>query len=150
LPSLFRQIESDEPDTILPSSDEGDQQMGRTNALRALHNLCVFIGAIVLFSYFYNWAVDLRHWYVTLASAIACVILWLGFYVIEVRGGITHVFSQFASGLSRLRTKSEIPSATTKIPAELPVPVDPPAASHAEPKMTAPNPLPWLNPRRVK
>ena len=120
--------------------------MSRKNALHALKNLCTFVGAIVLFSYFYNWAVDLRHWYVTLASAITCVILWLGFYVIEVRGGVTHVFSHIALGLSRLRKSAELPSPTTDIPAELPVLVDPPAASHAEPEMTTPNPLPWLNP----
>jgi hypothetical protein len=124
--------------------------MSRTNALRALKNLCAFVGAIVLFSYFYNWAVDLRHWYVTLASAVMCSILWLGFYVIEVRGGITHVFSQIAFGLSRLRIQSE-PSLTTEIPTEVPVAADLPAVcSHAEPEMTAPNPLPWLNPQRVK
>ena len=120
--------------------------MRRKSALCALSNLCTFIGAIVLFSYFANWAVDVRHWYVTLGSAFACVILWLGFYVIEVRGGVTHAFSQIASRLSGLRTQSEPPSPTTDIPAELPVPVDPPAASHAEPEMTTPNPLPWLNP----
>jgi hypothetical protein len=115
--------------------------MSRTNALRALKDLCAFIGAIVLFSYFYNWAVDLRHWYVTLGSAFACVILWLGFYVIEMRGG----FTQVALALSRLRTKSELPSPTTEPPA---LPPDPAASSHtAEPEMTAPNPLPWLNPR---
>jgi hypothetical protein len=53
--------------------------MSRKNALRALKNLCTFIGAIVLFSYFYNWTVDVRHWYVTLASAFMCSVLWLGF-----------------------------------------------------------------------
>ena len=118
--------------------------MNRRNVLGALRNLCAFIGAIVLFSYFYNWAVDLRHWYITLGSAFACVILWLGFYVIEVRGGVTHVFSQVALGLSRLRTKSELPSSTTEPPA---LPPDPPASSHTgEHEATAPNPLPWLNP----
>src|SRR5258708_32946447 len=97
--------------------------MNRKNALRALKNLCTFIGAIALFSYFANWAVDLRHWYVTLASFLMCSILWLGFYVIEVRGGITRV----ASGLSRLRTKSELPSPTNSIAAEVPAsPADPP------------------------
>jgi hypothetical protein len=121
--------------------------MNRKNALRALKNLCTFIGAIVLFSYFANWAVDVRHWYVTLASAFMCSILWLGFYVIEERGGVTQV----ALGLSRLLKKSaelpsELPSRTTQIPA---LPANPPAAcSHAaEPEMTPPNPLPWLNPR---
>jgi hypothetical protein len=116
--------------------------VNRKIALRALKNLCTFIGAIALFSYFANWAVDARHWYVTLASAFMCSILWLGFYVMEVRGGVTQV----ALGLSRLRTKSaEVPSPTTELP---PLPADPPAAySHAaEPEMAAPNPLPWLNP----
>ena len=93
--------------------------MGRKNALHALKNLCTFIGAIVLFSYFYNWAVDLRHWYVTLASALMCSILWLGFYVIEMRGGVTQV----ALGLSRFRRSAELPSPTTELPA------DPPTAS---------------------
>ncbi len=104
--------------------------MNRKNALRALKNLCTFFGAIALFSYFGNWAVDLRHWYVTLASAVMCSILWLGFYVIEVGGGVMQVIS----GLSRLR-KSELPSPTAEVPA---LPADPPP--------TAPNPLPWLSP----
>ena len=110
-------------------------------ALRAVRDLCAFIGAIALFSYFANFAVDLRHWYLTLASAFVCAILWLGFYVIEVRGGITQVALYF----SRLWTKSaELP------PAELPSPVaDPPATSEpqAESQETArpsANPLPWL------
>ena len=59
----------------------------RKIALRSLKNLCTFIGAVALFSYFYNWTVDTRHWYVTLASAFACSLLWLGFYLIEVHGG---------------------------------------------------------------
>jgi hypothetical protein len=116
--------------------------MSRKNALRALTNLCTFIGAIALFSYFANWAVDLRHWYVTLASAVVCLILWLGFYVIEKRGGVAQVIS----GVLRLWAKSaELPSRTTEIPA---LPADhSTAGSHAaEPEMTAPNPLPWLNP----
>ncbi len=46
--------------------------MNWKSALHALKNLCTFVGAIVLFSYFANWAVDLRHWYVTLASAVMC------------------------------------------------------------------------------
>jgi hypothetical protein len=86
----------------------------------------------VLFSYFYNWTVDLRHWYVTLASAIACVILWLGFYVIEVRGGVMQV----ALALSRLRKSAEVPSPGAELPAL-------PANS---PEVTPLNPLPWLNP----
>ena len=105
--------------------------MNRKIALRSLKNLCAFIGAIVLFSYFANWAVDLRHWYVTLSSAFVCAILWIGFYVIEVRGGITQV----ALGLSRSLTKAS----TTELPA---LPANPPS------EVTAPNPLPWLNPNR--
>jgi len=103
--------------------------VNRKIALRSLKNLCAFIGAIVLFSYFANFAVDLRHWYVTLASAFVCAILWLGFYVIEERGGVMHL----ASELSRLLTKAELPSPT----AEPPLPADPP-------EVPAPNPLPWL------
>jgi len=105
--------------------------MSRRNALRALTNLCTFFGAITLFSYFANFAVDLRHWYVTLASAFVCAILWLGFYVIEERGGVMHL----ASELSRLLTKAS----TTELPA---LPANPPS------EVTAPNPLPWLNPNR--
>jgi len=48
----------------------------RKIALRSLKNLCTFIGAIALFSYFYNWTVDTRHWYVTLASACAFSFFW--------------------------------------------------------------------------
>jgi hypothetical protein len=59
----------------------------RKIALRALKNLCTFIGAIALFSYFYNWTLDTRHWYITLASALACSLLWLGFYKVELYGG---------------------------------------------------------------
>jgi hypothetical protein len=59
----------------------------RKIALRSLRNLCTFIGAVALFSYFYNWTVDTRHWYVTLASALACSLLWLGFYKVELYGG---------------------------------------------------------------
>ena len=103
--------------------------MSRRNALRALANLCTFFGAITLFSYFANFAVDLRHWYVTLASAFVCAILWLGFYVIEMRGGVMHL----ASELSRLVTK-ELPSHTAEPPA---LPADPP-------EVTSPNPLPWV------
>jgi len=105
--------------------------VNRKIALRSLKNLCAFIGAIVLFSYFANWAVDLRHWYVTLSSAFVCAILWIGFYVIEVRGGITQV----ALGLSRSLTKAEL-SPTAEPPA-----ADPPS------EVAAPNPLPWVNPK---
>lgn len=80
--------------------------MNRKIALRSLKNLCAFIGAIVLSSYFYNRTVDLRHWYVTLASAFACSILWLGFYLIEGHGG----FTQIVLALSRLHKSAELPS----------------------------------------
>jgi hypothetical protein len=113
-------------------------KMSRTNAVRALKDLCTFIGAIALFSYFYNWTVDLRHWYVTLASAIMCSILWLGFYVIEVRGGITQVIS----GLSRMRTMPKLPSPT----APPVLPAAPPSSGAVKTEVTAPNPLPWINP----
>lgn len=59
----------------------------RKIALRAIKSLCTFVGAIALFSYFYNWTVDTRHWYITLASAVACSLLWLGFYMVELYGG---------------------------------------------------------------
>jgi hypothetical protein len=59
----------------------------RKIALRAIKNLCTFVGAVALFSYFYNWTVDTRHWYITLASAVACSLLWLGFYMVELYGG---------------------------------------------------------------
>src|SRR5258706_920677 len=113
--------------------------MSRKNALRALKNLCTFIGAIVLFSYFYNWAVDVRHWYVTFASAVMCSILWLGFYVIEERGGVTQVIS----GLSRIRTMPKLPSPT----APPVLPAAPPSSCTVEAEVAVPNPLPWLNPR---
>ena len=115
-------------------------------ALRALRNLCAFIGAIALFSYFVNSAVDLRHWYFTLVSAFVCAILWLGFFVIEVRGGITQVASHFSRLRATSGTKSE----------ELPSGADPPALSGDSPATSEPqgesqettppsaNPLPWL------
>ena len=58
----------------------------RRIALRSFRDLCAFVGLIVLVSYFYNWTVDIRHWYVTLASAFVCLVLWLGFYVLEAHG----------------------------------------------------------------
>ena len=124
--------------------------MNRTTALRSLKNLCTFIGAVALFSYFVNFAVDLRHWYVTLASAIACAILWLGFYVIELRGGVAHVVAFL---LSRIRTTNELPSADVQGPdvesaqaAEIPdlpsdLATDPPVNPAPNPPA---NPLPWL------
>ena len=118
--------------------------MNRTIALRALKNLCAFIGAIALFSYFVNFAVDLRHWYVTLASAIACSILWLGFYVIELRGGVAHVV---ALVLSRIRTtKVSSPDARDAEAPEIPdLPADLAAHPPVNPAPNPPaNPLPWL------
>src|SRR5260370_25011842 len=76
-----------------PRPRESTKMHRRKIALRSLKNLCSFIGAIALFSYFYNWTVDTRHWYVTLASACACSLLWLGFYIIEVHGGGVTPFS---------------------------------------------------------
>jgi len=124
--------------------------MSRQIALRSLKDLCAFIGAIALFSYFFNWAADLRHWYFTLASALFCFILWLGFYVIETRGGVKHVVSQVAAELSRLRTKAELPSPSVE--GAEPVSTDPPSA--AEPAAASPpaakrNPLPWLKSHRT-
>lgn len=115
-------------------------------ALRSLRNLCAFIGAIALFSYFVNAAVDLRHWYLTLVSAIVCAILWLGFYVIEVRGGITQVALRFSRLRATPGTKSaELPSR----PEPRDLSGDPPATSEpqGESQETTPpsgNPLPWL------
>jgi hypothetical protein len=76
---------------------ESTKMHRRKIVLRSLKNLCTFIGAIALFSYFYNWTVDTRHWYVTLASALACSLLWLGFYTIELHGGgVTHLSRRLA------------------------------------------------------
>jgi len=116
--------------------------MNRKIALRALRNLCTFVGAIALISYFGNFAVDLRHWYVTLASAFVCSVLWFGFYLMEQRGG----FTQVLAGFSRPRTSS---SAELQSPAESAIPtVELPASS--EPQVTTPNPLPWLKPHVKK
>ena len=114
--------------------------MTRKIALHSLKNLCAFIGAIALFSYFYNWTVDLRHWYVTVASAFVCSILWLSFYMLEVHKDRVRVALKWVSDL---RAKPELPSATDERP------TDPPARV-VEPDgvtTTTPNPLPWLRPR---
>lgn len=124
-------------------------------ALRAFRNLCAFIGAIVLFSYFANWAADLKHWWVTLASLVTCLILWLGFYGIECLGGVMSV----ASRLSSLRAKPAEPVASAIEVPVLPVepmasavgvpvlPAAPPVApSAADPEVRPPHPLPWLYP----
>jgi hypothetical protein len=99
--------------------------MSRKIALRSLKNLCAFIGAVALFSYFYNFFVDLRHWhwhwhwYVTLTSAFVCLILWLGFYMVEVhKEAVTHFAltpTPVALGwVSHLRTKpAELPNPQT-------------------------------------
>lgn len=95
----------------------------RKTGLRALRNLCTFIGAIALFSFFYNFAVDLRHWYVTLVSALVCALLWFGFCIIEVHaGGVAHLsrtLVQAASAqLAALRTK--------QLPLQFPNGIEPP------------------------
>lgn len=82
----------------------------RRTALRSFRDLCAFIGLIVLVSYFYNWTVDARHWYVTVASAFVCSVLWLGFYVLEANrdevARVSLTFARVASRrLSRLRAK---------------------------------------------
>jgi nuclear transport factor 2 (NTF2) superfamily protein len=79
-------------------------------ALRSFRDLCAFVGLIVLVSYFYNWTVDIRHWYVTLASAFVCSGLVLGFYVLEAhRDAVTRVSLTFARvalrWLAPLRTR---------------------------------------------
>ena len=112
--------------------------MDRKLALCALKNLCTLIGASALFSYFFNWAVDVRHWYVTLASAIVCAILWFGFYVIERHGGVAQVFSQVGS---HWRAKTELPVESKAASVEPHI-----AEAHQE-AQTVPR-LPWLNPRR--
>jgi hypothetical protein len=116
--------------------------MNRKLALCALKNLCTFIGATALFSYFFNWAVDIRHWYVTLASAIVCAILWFGFYVIERHGGVAQVFSQVRSHWQ----------AKTELPVQMPLTfeaasVEPHVADAHQEAQAAPR-LPWLNPQR--
>ncbi|HET8925831.1 MAG TPA: hypothetical protein VFN26_22800 [Candidatus Acidoferrum sp.] len=124
--------------------------MTRKIGLRSLKNLCTFFGAIALFSYFYNWTVDLRHWYVTVASAFVCSILWLGFYMLEVHKDRVTSLSLAVKRvalkwLSDLRSRPELPSPTGELPA---LPADPPArVVGPEVTRTTPNPLPWLRPR---
>jgi len=85
-------------------------------ALRSLRHLCTFIGAIALFSYFFNLAVDTRHWFITLASAFVCSILWVFFYMLEVhKDAVTRVLLTIKQAslewLSHLRSKpAESPS----------------------------------------
>ena len=78
--------------------------------LHSFRDLCAFVGLIGLVSYFYNWTVDTRHWYVTLASAFVCLVLWLGFCMFEAhRDTVTRVSltltALVSKWLSRLRAK---------------------------------------------
>jgi len=79
-------------------------------ALRSLKHLCTFIGTIALFSYFFNLAVDTRHWFITLASAFVCSILWICFYMLEIhKDAVTRVLLTVARAsrerLSHLRSQ---------------------------------------------
>ena len=123
----------------------------RKIALRSLKNLCTFVGAVALFSYFYNWTVDTRHWYVTLASAFACWFLWLGFYMIEVHGGgVTH-FSLRLTRLASAWFSAHLWTKQLKLPfPQAPEPEEaareeiPAAAAASELPSPAPT-LPWLS-----
>jgi hypothetical protein len=77
-------------------------------ALRSFRDLCALVGLIVLVSYFYNWTVDSRHWYVTLASAFVCSVLWLGFYMLEAYGVAVRCIS--------VPVKKSFPEADSKWP----------------------------------
>lgn len=82
------------------------------SALRALKNVCAYVGAVGMFSFFYNCTVDVRHWYLPLASAMVCAILWLGFYFVEVHKEAVNAFRQAVAGwFSRLLTKQAEPFA---------------------------------------
>lgn len=123
----------------------------RKIALRSLKNLCTFIGAVALFSYFYNWTVDTRHWYVTLASALACSLLWLGFYMLELYGGgVPHLsrrLARTASGWfsSHLWTKQlKLPFPDAPEPEEA-AKEEIPAATTASELPSPPPTLPWLS-----
>ena len=84
-------------------------------ALRSLKNVCAFVGAVGMFSFFYNWTIDIRHWYITLASALACAILWFGFYFIEVHKEAVDSLRQAVTvWFSRLHTKPTAPFAVTE------------------------------------
>jgi hypothetical protein len=81
-------------------------------ALLSLKHLCTFIGAIALFSYFFNLTVDTRHWFITLVSAFVCSILWVIFYMFELhKDGVTRVFLTVKQAslewLSHLRSQPE-------------------------------------------
>lgn len=83
-------------------------------ALRSLKNVCAFVGAVGMFSFFYNWTVDIRHWYVTLASALACAVLWFGFYFIEIHKEALNSLKQaVAVWFSELHTKPTAPFTVT-------------------------------------
>lgn len=119
----------------------------RKIALRALKNLCAFIGAIALFSYFYNFTVDLRHWYVTLASALACALLWFGFCIIELHaGGVAHLSRSLARAASGWLAALRVRQLTLDFPQAAEPPREMPAVSGAsEPPRPAPT-LPFLRP----
>jgi hypothetical protein len=141
---------------------ESTKMRHRKIALSALKNLCTFIGAIALFSYFYNWTIDTRHWYVTLASAFACSLLWLGFYMTETYGGgVTHLSLRLARAASswlsaHLWTKQlqlpfpDAPAATERNQGPKAEPNEeqretiPPVAAANELPQPAPT-LPWLS-----
>jgi len=95
----------------------------RRIALGAFRDLCAFVGAIALFSYFYNFAIDTRHWYVTLASAFVCSILWLGFCMLEahrntvIRAALTLTRAAWRL-LSRVRSKPAEPDLPATIEPE--------------------------------
>lgn len=127
----------------------------RKIALRSLKNLCTFIGAVALFSYFYNWTVDTRHWYVTLASALACSLLWLGLYMLELYGGgvtnLLHRLARAAQGwfsahLWTKQLKLPFPEAPEprEVPKEEPKERIPAVTAASELPQPAPT-LPWLS-----
>jgi hypothetical protein len=127
----------------------------RKIVLRALKNLCTFIGAIALFSYFYNWTVDTRHWYVTLASAFACSLLWLGFYMVELYGGGVSYFSRTLARTASGWLSAHLWTKQLKLPfPEAPEPREGPNEEPKEviPAVTTanelpqpPDTLPWLS-----
>ena len=97
----------------------------RRIALRSLRHLCTFIGAIALFSYFVNLAVDLRHWFMTLASALVCAILWVIFCMLEVHKEklvrvLLPLMQASLERLSHLRSKPEESSSPAN-PEEKPI-----------------------------
>ena len=126
----------------------------RKIAGRALQDLCTFIGGVALLSYFGNWATDLKHWYITLASLVACSILWLGFYVIEMRGGILRLVSYAGASWATSREHREhvspnvdSASADSLLLPETPATEGPGEEPQmAEPPETVPqaDPLAWL------